>query len=55
MAKIAVIEDDLIIRDEIIKAIERYGYKGVVLNDFENIIEEIKSVEKDLILLPSIF
>ncbi|ENZ03091.1 hypothetical protein HMPREF1092_00277 [Clostridium thermobutyricum] len=51
MAKIAVIEDDLIIRDEIIKAIGRYGYEGVVLNDFENIIEEIKSVEKDLILL----
>ncbi|WP_297637138.1 response regulator transcription factor [uncultured Clostridium sp.] len=51
MAKIGIIEDDEIIRDEILKTIQRYGYEGVILKDFENIINEIENTEMDLILL----
>ncbi|MGL5417438.1 MAG: response regulator transcription factor [Clostridium sp.] len=51
MKKIGIVEDDLNIRDEIVKTIGRYGYEGVQLTDFENILDEIKKKDVDLLLL----
>ncbi|MGL4873395.1 MAG: response regulator transcription factor [Clostridium sp.] len=51
MKKIGIVEDDLNIRDEIVKTIGRYGYEGVQFTDFENILDEIKKRNVDLLLL----
>ncbi|MGL5649725.1 MAG: response regulator transcription factor [Clostridium sp.] len=51
MKKIGIVEDDLNIRNEIVKTIGRYGYEGIQLTDFENILDEIKKKDVDLLLL----
>ncbi|MGL4848535.1 MAG: response regulator transcription factor [Clostridium sp.] len=51
MKRIGIVEDDLNIRDEIVKTIGRYGYEGVQFTNFENILDEIKEKDVDLLLL----
>ena len=48
---IAIIEDDSKIRLELSKLLENNGYKTKIINDFQNILEEIKNVDIDLIIL----
>lgn len=51
MSKIFIVEDENIIRDELSIFLARYGYEVEALESFENIIEEIKKSNSDLILL----
>ena len=51
MSKIFVVEDEKTIRDELSIFLSRYGYEVEALEDFENIIENIKGSNCDLILL----
>lgn len=51
MSKIFVVEDEKTIRDELSIFLSRYGYEVETTEDFENIIENIKGSNCDLILL----
>ena len=51
MKKILIIEDDEAIRNELKTFFCRYNYDTLVVEKFENIIEEIKKENADLILL----
>ena len=51
MSKIFIVEDENIIRDELSIFLARYGYEVEAPENFENIIEEIKKSNSDLILL----
>lgn len=51
MSKIFVVEDEKTIRDELSIFLSRYGYEVEAPEDFENIIENIKGSNCDLILL----
>ena len=51
MSKIFIVEDENTIRDELSIFLARYGYKVEAPENFENIIEEIKKSNSDLILL----
>ncbi|MCT4542986.1 MAG: response regulator transcription factor [Vallitalea sp.] len=51
MKKIFIIEDDKKIRDELTILLERYRYKCLSTDDFENIIEVVISAKPHLILL----
>lgn len=46
-----IIEDSQVIREELKSLLTRYGYDVVAVEEFENIIEKIKKVMPDLILL----
>ena len=51
MSKIFIVEDEKTIREELSIFLSRYGYEVEALEDFENIIENIKGSNCDLILL----
>lgn len=51
MKKILIIEDDEAIRNELKTFLCRYNYDALVVEKFENIIEEIEKENADLILL----
>ena len=51
MSKLFVVEDEKTIRDELSIFLSRYGYEVEAPEDFENIIENIKGSNCDLILL----
>ena len=51
MKKILIIEDDEAIRNELKTFLCRYNYDTLVVEKFENIIEEIKKENADIILL----
>mgnify|MGYP000849133982 FL=1 len=51
MYSILIIEDDKAIRDELAVLLESFGYRAVVLNKFENVVEDIKGLSYNLILL----
>ena len=51
MSKIFIVEDENTIRDELSIFLSRYGYEIEAPENFENIIEDIKKSNSDLILL----
>lgn len=51
MKKILIIEDDLNLQQELKTLLERSNYIGIILNDFENILDNIFKIQPDLILL----
>ena len=51
MKKILIIEDDEAIRNELKTFLCRYNYDALVIEKFENVIEEIEKENADLILL----
>ena len=51
MSKVFIVEDEKTIRDELSIFLSRYGYEVEVTESFENIIEDIKKSNSDLILL----
>ncbi|MCI9070391.1 response regulator transcription factor [Clostridium sp.] len=51
MSKIFIVEDEKTIRDELNIFLSRYGYEIEAPDSFENIIENIKKSNADLILL----
>ncbi len=48
---ILIIEDEEIIRQELAKLLEKNLYKTIQINNFSNLIEQIKELKYDLILL----
>ena len=51
MSRIFIVEDDATHRNELVKLLSRYGYTGIVSDDFENIVLEVLSTAPDLIIL----
>ena len=51
MAKIMIIEDEEAISKELSCLLENNNYQGVILQDFQNALEEILTILPDLILL----
>lgn len=51
MSKIFIVEDEKTIREELSIFLSRYGYEIEAPENFENIIEDIKKSNSDLILL----
>ncbi|WP_055070385.1 response regulator transcription factor [Clostridium massiliamazoniense] len=51
MKRIIIIEDSEVIREELKSFLSKYGYDVVLAMDFENILEEVKDLNGDLILL----
>lgn len=51
MKRIVIIEDSEVIREELKSFLSKYGYDVVLAMDFENILEEVKELNGDLILL----
>ena len=49
--KILIVEDDFKIREELKILLEREGYQVVIVSSFLNIVEDIKQIEFDLLLL----
>ena len=49
--KIYIVEDDLVLRQELVKLLNSYGYTCDFLDDFKNIISLIINSNPDLILL----
>ncbi|MDO4553639.1 MAG: response regulator transcription factor [Lachnospiraceae bacterium] len=46
-----IVEDDLVIRNELLTLLGGNGYKGVIAEDYTNIVEEIKEKNPQLLLL----
>jgi len=51
MYKILIIEDDIVIRSELQTLLEKYGYKTMITEDFQNIVKFTCDVSPHLILL----
>ena len=51
MKTILIIEDDKVIRDELSRLLETFGYKTVVLEKFDNVVDDIMNFSYNLILL----
>ncbi len=51
MYKIAVIEDDRALREEVLILLKNAGYDVAEVDNFENVAEQLKNMEVDLILL----
>ena len=51
MLKIAIVEDDPIIREELALLLENEGYQAVAVTNFNNISQQIREAAPDLILL----
>lgn len=51
MSKILIVEDEKTIRDELKVFLERYGYEIEIIENFENVIEDVKNIKPQLILL----
>ncbi|WP_062051652.1 response regulator transcription factor [Bacillus sp. JCM 19034] len=51
MEKIMIVEDDLKIAQHLVSFIEKYGFVGVVAEDFDEIMETFRNNQPDLILL----
>ena len=51
MRKIIIVEDSRVIREELSEFLSRNGYEVNVIENFENVISEIESLDGDLVLL----
>ncbi len=51
MFKILIVEDEITIRTELKSVLEKYGYNGIVIDDFTRVIETIENQQPHLILL----
>lgn len=49
--KIIIVEDDIIIRKKLSILLEKEGYQTILIDDFENVIQTLKEIKADLILL----
>ena len=51
MHKIMIVEDDEKISKLLQNYINKYGYEGIIANNFKHILDEFKDVQPDLVLL----
>lgn len=51
MQTVFLVEDEVKLRNEMSILLERNGYKSIISDDYENIIEEILNFQPDLIIL----
>lgn len=49
--RIMIIEDDAVLRESMVKLLNRYGYTAVMSEDFKNVEEEVQEIKPHLILL----
>ncbi|NNU75590.1 response regulator transcription factor [Clostridium estertheticum] len=51
MNKILIIEDDLKLKKYMQEYLNAYDYKTILLNDFDNVLEDVQHIEPNLIIL----
>ncbi|MBR2283814.1 MAG: response regulator transcription factor [Ruminococcus sp.] len=51
MKKIMIIEDETALRDELSVLLQNSGYEPIAVTDYDNVSEQMKAAEADLILL----
>ena len=51
MHRLLIVEDDKQIRDELKVLLQRNGYEALVLEGFENVVNESLALAPDLVLL----
>lgn len=51
MVRIAIVEDDLYLRDELVRTFEKVGYQAQGISAFENAEEEIRRTDPNLVIL----
>lgn len=51
MKKIAVVEDEIYMREELCRMLEKAGYSPVALNSFQNAVETLMALTPDLVIL----
>lgn len=51
MSKIMIVEDDIKIAELLQIAIRKYGYEAVVVKNFEQVLEEFRHAQPELVLL----
>ncbi|MBU3181489.1 hypothetical protein [Clostridium psychrophilum] len=51
MNEILIIEDDLKLKKYMQEYLNAYDYNTILLNDFENVLEDVQHIEPNLIIL----
>jgi len=51
MNKILIIEDDLKLKKYMQEYLNAYDYDTILLNDFENVLEDVQHIDPNLIIL----
>ncbi|MBW9151169.1 response regulator transcription factor [Clostridium estertheticum] len=51
MNKVLIIEDDLKLKKYMQEYLNAYDYKTILLNDFDNVLEDVQHIEPNLIIL----
>lgn len=51
MPRIAIVEDDVYLRDELIHTFQKAGYDALGPSEFENVEEELARLKPDLLIL----
>ncbi|GAA0420665.1 MAG: response regulator transcription factor [Bacillota bacterium] len=51
MARITIVEDDLLMREELMDILQKEGYEAVAMEDFQDIALQIATLVPDLVLL----
>lgn len=51
MKRLAVVEDEIYMRQELCDMLEKAGYRALEITSFENAVEQLTAVGPDLVLL----
>ncbi|WP_341458673.1 response regulator transcription factor [Clostridium tetanomorphum] len=51
MARITIVEDDLLMREELMNVLEKAGYEVALIADFHDMVDQIATLTPDLVLL----
>lgn len=51
MAKITIVEDDLLMREELMDILQKAGYEVMAIADFHDVVAQIATLAPDLVLL----
>ncbi len=51
VARITVVEDDLLMREELMDVLQKAGYEVIAITDFHDMVDQIATLTPDLVLL----
>lgn len=51
MARVTIVEDDLLMREELMDILQKAGYEAVAITDFYDVVSQIAILASDLVLL----
>ena len=51
MARITIVEDDTLMREELMDILQKAGFEAVAITDFHDIVAQIATLAPDLVLL----